>query len=100
MAGFDTIREYLKDMPTSSGVYRMLDEQGNALYVGKAKNLKNRVTNYANGSGLSARIMKMITLTYSMEIVTTASEAEALLLESNLIKKLKPRYNILLRDDK
>lgn len=100
MHGADVIREYLKDMPTSSGVYRMLDQNGTALYVGKAKNLKNRVSNYISASGLSTRIMKMVSLTHSMEIVTTASEAEALLLESNLIKKLKPRYNILLRDDK
>ena len=100
MPGVDVIREYLKDMPTSSGVYRMLDKDGDALYVGKAKNLKNRVSNYISGAGLSNRIMKMISLTCSMEIVTTTGEAEALLLESNLIKKLQPRYNILLRDDK
>lgn len=100
MSGVEVIRNYLKDMPTGSGVYRMLDKDGNALYVGKAKNLKNRVSNYVGASGLSARIMKMIALTHSMEIVVTATEAEALLLESNLVKKLKPRYNILLRDDK
>ncbi|HEU5046431.1 MAG TPA: excinuclease ABC subunit UvrC [Rickettsiales bacterium] len=100
MNGSDVIREYLKDMPVSPGVYRMLDEEGNVLYVGKAKNLKNRVSNYVSASGLSTRIMKMVSLTTSMEIVTTSSETEALLLESNLIKKLKPRYNILLRDDK
>jgi len=98
--GSEIIRKYLQDMPSSAGVYRMLDAAGNALYVGKAKNLKNRVANYVSSSGLSNRIMKMISLTASMEIVTTAGEAEALLLESNLIKKLKPRYNILLRDDK
>lgn len=96
----DIIREYLKDMPTSSGVYRMLDKDGSVLYVGKAKNLKNRVGNYVSTAGLSTRIMKMVALTASMEIVTTDTEAEALLLEANLIKKLKPRYNILLRDDK
>lgn len=98
--GFDIIRSYLKDMPSSAGVYRMLDAEGNVLYVGKAKNLKNRVSNYVSASGLSGRIMRMISLTHSLEIVTTHTEAEALLLESNLIKKLKPRYNILLRDDK
>jgi excinuclease ABC subunit C len=99
-SGADVIRESLKDMPQSAGVYRMLDEKGNALYVGKAKNLKNRVSNYVSASGLSLRILRMIAQTRSMEIVTTATEAEAFLLEANLIKKLKPRYNILLRDDK
>lgn len=100
LLGEEVIRGYLKNMPTSPGVYRMLDKDGNALYVGKAKNLKNRVSNYANRTGLSIRIAKMVSLTASMEIVTTHTEAEALLLESNLVKKLMPRYNILLRDDK
>jgi len=100
LSGADTIRSYLRDMPTASGVYRMLDKEGNVLYVGKAKNLKNRVSNYVSASGLSSRILRMISLTSSMEIVTTRNEAEALMLESNLIKKLKPRFNILLRDDK
>ena len=98
--GSDVIREYLKNMPSSAGVYRMIDTENNPLYVGKAKNLKNRVSNYINDAGLSNRIMKMISLTASMEIITTNTEAEAFLLEANLIKKLKPRYNILLRDDK
>lgn len=100
MSGPDIIRTYLNEMPTSAGVYRMLDKDGNILYVGKAKNLRNRVSNYVSASGLSTRIMKMVSLTCSMEIVTTSTESEAFLLESNLIKKLKPRYNILLRDDK
>lgn len=100
ISGAQIIKERLKDMPTSPGVYRMLDANGNVLYVGKAKNLKNRVGNYVSPSGLSTRIMLMVSHTRSMEIVTTKTEAEALLLESNLIKKLKPRYNILLRDDK
>lgn len=98
--GFDIIRTYVKDMQTSPGVYRMLDVDKNVLYVGKAKNLRNRVGNYVSASGLSGRIMRMISMTRSMEIVTTRTEAEALLLEANLIKELKPRYNILLRDDK
>ncbi len=98
--GADIIRRYLKDMPAGSGVYRMLDAEGNVLYVGKAKSLKNRIGNYVSPTGLSTRIMKMVAQTVSMEIVTTGSESEALLLEANLIKKLKPRYNILLRDDK
>jgi excinuclease ABC subunit C len=98
--GAHVIREHLKDMPASAGVYRMLDAEGNALYVGKAKNLRNRVSNYVSPSGLSTRIMRMVAQTAAMETITTKTEAEALLLESNLIKKLKPRYNILLRDDK
>jgi excinuclease ABC subunit C len=100
LSGAEIIRAHVKDMPSSAGVYRMIDVEGNVLYVGKAKNLKNRVGNYVSPSGLSTRIMRMVSLTRSMEIVTTKTEAEALLLESNLIKKLKPRYNILLRDDK
>ncbi len=98
--GADIIREYLKTMPSSPGVYRMLSEKGDALYIGKAKNLKNRVLNYVNPAALSTRIMKVVSLTAKMEIVQTRTEAEALLLEANLIKELQPRYNILLRDDK
>jgi excinuclease ABC subunit C len=99
-SGADIIRKHLNDMPAGAGVYRMLDEGGNALYVGKAKNLKNRVSAYVSPSGLSTRIMRMIAQTKAVEVITTRTEAEALLLESNLIKKLRPRYNILLRDDK
>lgn len=99
-SGFDIIRGYLQGISSGPGVYRMMDKEGNVLYVGKAKNLKNRVANYISVSGLSGRIMRMVSLTKAMEIVTTKTEAEALLLEANLIKKLKPRYNILLRDDK
>jgi len=99
-SGAEIIREYLKGVPSDAGVYRMLDDQGNALYVGKAKNLRNRVSSYITPTGLSTRIMRMVAQTRGMEIVITKTEAEALLLESNLIKKLKPRYNILLRDDK
>ena len=99
--GAAVIRGYLKDMPTGPGVYRMLDGKGLALYVGKARNLKARVSNYAQSSGGHAvRTRRMIAQTKSMEIVTTRSEAEALLLEANLVKRLQPRYNVLLRDDK
>ncbi len=98
--GADIIRDYLKDMPPGTGVYRMLDGAGNVLYVGKAKQLRNRVASYISASGLSARILHMVAQTRAMEIVTTKTEAEAFLLEANLIKKLKPKYNILLRDDK
>lgn len=98
--GIEVIRAHVKQMPKTPGVYRMLDKAGNVLYVGKAKNLRNRVANYANTGGLSQRIARMVSHTVSMEIVTTHTEAEALLLEANMIKKLAPRYNILLRDDK
>ncbi len=90
----------LETMPGNPGVYRMLDEKGDALYVGKARNLKKRVASYTQLPRLPERLRRMVNETVSMEIVTTHTEAEALLLEANLIKRLKPRYNILLRDDK
>lgn len=98
--GLQIIRDYVKTMPSAPGVYRMFTERGDVLYVGKAKNLKKRVTSYTRARALSSRITKMVALTRSMVVITTHTEAEALLLEANLIKKLKPRYNILLRDDK
>ncbi len=98
--GVNVIKAYLKTLPGDPGVYRMLNKDGDVLYVGKAKNLKKRVSNYANLNRQSIRIQRMINQTCSMEFVTTHTEAEALLLEANLIKKLTPRYNILLRDDK
>ena len=98
--GRAAIREALKSMPGAPGVYRMLDRRGDVLYVGKARNLKKRVGSYANRTGHTARIENMIAATASMEIVTTHTEVEALLLESNLIKRLKPRFNVTLRDDK
>ncbi len=99
-AGVARIREALRSMPASPGVYRMVDRRGDALYVGKARSLKSRVQNYAHPAGLSNRLRRMIAETAAMEIVVTHTEAEALLLECNLIKRLMPRYNVLLRDDK
>ncbi|MDA0229125.1 MAG: excinuclease ABC subunit UvrC [Proteobacteria bacterium] len=99
-AGLETLRKAVAIMPQSPGVYRMLDAAGDPLYVGKAKNLKKRVTSYTNTAALSVRLQRMVAGTVSVEVVTTKSEVEALLLESNLIKRLKPHYNIVLRDDK
>ncbi|WP_114945743.1 excinuclease ABC subunit UvrC [Microvirga calopogonii] len=98
--GTEVIRHFWTTLPNAPGVYRMLDAKGDVLYVGKAKSLKNRVGSYARGQAHSNRIARMIGETTSMEFVTTATETEALLLEANLIKQLKPRYNVLLRDDK
>jgi excinuclease ABC subunit C len=94
------IAQYLKALPNSPGVYRMLDADGTVIYVGKARNLKARVTNYARAGNHTSRIMRMIAATAAMEFVTVRTEAEALLLEANLIKRFRPRYNVLLRDDK
>ena len=99
-SGHEVIQDYLKTLDGSPGVYRMLNAASEVLYVGKARNLKARVSNYARPSGHSARIARMIHETVSMMFLTTRTELEALLLEQNLIKQLKPRYNVLLRDDK
>lgn len=98
--GPEIIADYVKNLSQGPGVYRMYGEDGEVLYVGKAKKLKNRVSNYAKSGGHTNRIALMISLTRSMEFVLTRTETEALLLEANLIKRLKPRFNILLRDDK
>ena len=98
--GAEVIHAYLKTLDTSPGVYRMLNEASEVLYVGKARNLRVRVSNYARMTGHTARIARMISETASMMFLTTKTETEALLLEQNLIKQLKPRYNVLLRDDK
>ena len=98
--GVSVIEENLATLPGSPGVYRMQDAKGDALYVGKARSLKKRVVAYTRPVRLPVRLQRMIALTVSMEFITTHTEAEALLLEANLIKKLKPRYNVLLRDDK
>jgi len=98
--GMEVIRRFWATLPNAPGVYRMIDAAGEVLYVGKAKSLKNRVGSYARGQGHSNRIIRMIADTAQMEFVTTGTESEALLLEANLIKQLRPRYNVLLRDDK
>ena len=100
LKGVARISAYLKTLPDAPGVYRMMDAKGDVLYVGKAKSLKKRVASYAKSGGHNERISRMIADTAEMLFVTTASETEALLLESNLIKRLKPRYNVSYRDDK
>ncbi|HEX7854153.1 MAG TPA: excinuclease ABC subunit UvrC [Sphingobium sp.] len=99
-AGVAAIRETVRTLPTRPGVYRMQDARGDVLYVGKARALKNRVTNYTQVERLTTRLRRMVSQTRSMTIVTTDSEAEALLLEAQLIKRFRPPYNVLLRDDK
>jgi excinuclease ABC subunit C len=94
------VAQYLKMLSGSPGVYRMIDAGGTVIYVGKARSLKARVTNYARAGNHSNRIARMIAATAAMEFVTVRTEAEALLLEANLIKRFRPRYNVLLRDDK
>lgn len=98
--GHDVIQSYLRLLDNSPGVYRMLDQHGKVLYVGKARALKKRVSSYAKNTGHTARILRMISQTASMMFLTTRTESEALLLEQNLIKQLKPHFNVLLRDDK
>ncbi len=100
VSGPEVIARVQKTVPATPGVYRMLDRHDNVLYVGKAKALSKRIASYTRLSGHTNRIQRMIMATTSMEVITTATESEALLLEANLIKRLKPRYNVLLRDDK
>jgi excinuclease ABC subunit C len=99
-AGVAAIRRVVKQLPVRPGVYRMLDAKGDVLYVGKARALRNRVTTYTQVARLSKRLQRMVAQTRSMQIVTTNTEAEALLLEAQLIKRYRPPYNVLLRDDK
>ena len=99
-AGVKAIRNVLKTLPVRPGVYRMQDAKGDVLYVGKARALRNRVTNYTQVAKLPKRLQRMVAQTRSMTIVTTQTEAEALLLEAQLIKRFRPPYNVLLRDDK
>ncbi len=97
--GIHILKDIVKRAPEAPGVYRMLNQNGDVLYVGKAKNLKNRLTSYAQGTGLSNRIRQMVFQTAQVVLVEVASESEALLLEISLIKNLKPKYNIIFRDD-
>ncbi len=99
-AGRAAVLHYAKLAPSQPGVYRMIDARGDVLYVGKAKNVRNRVRAYARPTGLDTRIERMIAATRALEFVVTRTETEALLLEANLIKRLRPRFNVLLRDDK
>ncbi|SIQ52416.1 Excinuclease ABC subunit C [Rhizobium sp. RU33A] len=100
LTGSDLIGEFVKRLPNAPGVYRMLNKAGEVMYVGKARSLKKRVSNYAQGRVHSNRLSRMVRDTVHMEFVTTRTEVEALLLEANLIKRLRPRFNVLLRDDK
>ncbi|MBB4350449.1 MULTISPECIES: excinuclease ABC subunit UvrC [Rhizobiaceae] len=100
LKGADLIAEFVKHLPNTPGVYRMFNEAGDVMYVGKARSLKKRVGNYAQGRLHSNRLTRMVRETTHMEFVTTRTETEALLLEANLIKRLRPRFNVLLRDDK
>jgi excinuclease ABC subunit C len=98
--GVAAIQHYAKLAPAGPGVYRMFDAKGEVLYVGKAKSIKKRIVSYARAAGHTARIMRMVAATVSIEFISTATETEALLLEANLIKRLRPRFNVLMRDDK
>jgi excinuclease ABC subunit C len=100
LKGIEAIRDAWKRLPARPGVYRMIGADGEVLYVGKAKSLKNRVGQYAQGRGHTNAIYRMIHQTASLEVIVTATETEALLLETNMIKRLRPRYNVLMRDDK
>src|SRR6266700_541612 len=99
-SGAEVIVRYAKLAPAAPGVYRMIDARGDVLYVGKAKNIRKRILAYRRATGHTARIARMIAATASIEFVSAATETEALLLEANLIKRLRPRFNVLLRDDK
>ena len=100
LKGAELLRKLAPTLPNEPGVYRMLDARGEVLYVGKAKSLRKRVPAYAKADSLPVRLRRLVALTRGLEVVTTANEVEALLLEANLIKRFRPRYNVLLRDDK
>ena len=98
--GKKVIKEKIPLIPNNPGVYKMISSTGEILYIGKAKNIPNRLKSYVTESNLPIRTERMLSFTHHLETTTTTNESEALLLEANLIKKHKPRYNILLRDDK
>ena len=98
--GIHNIKKITRQLPTSSGVYKMISEQNEILYIGKAKNLHKRVNSYTNPNKLNNRLKKMISLICKVEFITTEDERKALLLEASLIKEIKPKFNILLKDDK
>ena len=98
--GFDVLQAAVKSLPVGPGVYRMFDRNGELLYVGKAKSIRKRVASYVKAAGLAIRIQRMVHMTRSLEVTATHTEVEALLLEANMIKRLKPRFNVVLRDDK
>ena len=98
--GKDIIKKKIVNLTNNPGIYKMLSDKNEILYVGKAKNIPNRLKSYVSESNLPIRTERMLSLTRKLETTTTSSESEALLLEANLIKKHKPRFNILLRDDK
>ena len=100
MQNIDRLKATINNTTTQPGIYQMLNNKDQVLYVGKAKNLKNRLKSYLNLSNLSTRIKRLVNLIDNIKIIITETEKEALLLEANLIKKIKPPYNILLRDDK
>jgi excinuclease ABC subunit C len=100
LSGAALLHEQAATLPNAPGVYRMLDAKGEVLYVGKAKSLRKRVPAYAKPAALGARLQRMVALTHALEVVTTASDVEALLLECNMIKRHRPPFNIVLRDDK
>ena len=98
--GQEVIKTKIKLIPNNPGIYKFLDDKNKIIYIGKAKNLPKRLLNYTSGSGLAIRTQRLISNIKEIEVITTSNESEALLLEANLIKKYKPRYNVLLKDDK
>ena len=100
MEGLNTLKQYIKNAPQMPGVYRMLNKEGKVLYVGKAKNIQKRITSYSHIDKLPVRLQRMVSQIHSMEFIVVKDEKRALLLENELIKKLEPKYNILLKDDK
>lgn len=100
LSGIEKIKSFLEDMPSSAGVYQMIDDKGVVLYVGKAKNLKKRVVSYTKPEALTYRIQSMVSQVAQVKTITTVNEEKAIILEADLIKELSPKYNILMKDDK